>query len=120
MQSPFRSSVVATMSVLFLLACGPKNTDGEGTEVEPSPSGGRTERPGERNETGRVTKSPGDSIRMEDTLSAPKPGTYVPDSAPDTSTVTKTVSDSVRLEDTLSAPKPGTYVPDSAPDTSRS
>jgi hypothetical protein len=81
----FRSSVLGTLPVLFLLSCGPKNTEGEGTEVEPSPSGGRTERPGEPNETGRVTKAPGDSIRPEDTLSAPKPGTYVPDSAPDTS-----------------------------------
>ena len=85
MQCRFRSSVVGTLSVLFLLACGPKNTEGEGTEVEPSPSGGRTERPGERDETGRVTKAPGDSIRLEDTLSAPKPGTYVPDTTPDTS-----------------------------------
>src|SRR5687768_2066181 len=41
----FRSSVVGTLSVLFLVACGPKNTEGEGTDVEPSPSGGRTERP---------------------------------------------------------------------------
>jgi hypothetical protein len=121
MRFSLKFSVASTLPVLLLLACGPKTAEsGEGTEVEPSPSGGQTERPGERNETGRVTKSPGDSIRMEDTLSAPKPGTYVPDSTPDTSTVTKTVSDSVRLEDTLSAPKPGTYVPDSAPDTSRS
>ena len=85
MQCRLRTSVVGTLSVLFLLACGPKNTEGEGTEVEPSPSGGRTERRGERDETGRVTKAPGDSIRLEDTLSAPKPGTYVPDTTPDTS-----------------------------------
>ena len=85
MQCRFRTSVVGALSVLFLLACGPKNTEGEGTDVEPSPSGGRTERPGERDETGRVTKAPGDSIRLEDTLSAPKPGTYVPDTTPDTS-----------------------------------
>jgi len=85
MQCRFRTSVVGALSLLFLLACGPKNTEGEGTEVEPSPSGGRTERPGERDETGRVTKAPGDSIRLEDTLSAPKPGTYVPDTTPDTS-----------------------------------
>lgn len=85
MQCRFRTSVVGTLSVLFLLSCGPKNTGGEGTDVEPSPSGGRTERPGERDETGRVTKAPGDSIRLEDTLSAPKPGTYVPDTTPDTS-----------------------------------
>jgi hypothetical protein len=113
MRFPFRSSVVGTLSVLFLLACGPKNTEGEGTEVEPSPTG-------EPDQTGRVTKTPGDTVRLQDTLSAPKPGTYVPDSAPDTSRVTKTVGDSVRLEDTLSAPKPGTYVPDTTPDTSRS
>jgi hypothetical protein len=85
MQCRFRTSVVGALSLLFLLACGPKNTEGEGTDVEPSPSGGRTERPGERDETGRVTKAPGDSIRLEDTLSAPKPGTYVPDTTPDTS-----------------------------------
>jgi hypothetical protein len=86
MRFPSRFSIVGMFSVLFLLACGPKNTEGDqGTDVEPSPSGGRTERPGERDETGRVTKAPGDSIRLEDTLSAPKPGTYVPDTAPDTS-----------------------------------
>jgi hypothetical protein len=119
MRLAYRYSVVGTLSTLLLLACGPK-TEGEGTDVEPSPSGGRTERPGEPDETGRVTKVPGDSIRPEDTLSMPKPGTYVPDSARDTSTVTKTVADSVRLDDTLSAPKPGTYVPDSTPDTSQS
>ena len=120
MRFPSRLSVVGTLSVLFLLACGPKTEGDQGTEVEPSPSGGRTERPGERDETGRVTKAPGDSVRLEDTLSAPKPGTYVPDSSPDTSRVTKTVGDSIHLEDTLAAPKSGTYVPDTSSDTSRS
>ncbi|HET9515087.1 MAG TPA: hypothetical protein VFO95_14245 [Gemmatimonadales bacterium] len=119
MRFRFRSCLLGTLPVLLLLACGPK-TEGEGTDVEPSPSGGRTERPGEYDQTGRMTKTVGDSIRLEDTLSAPKPGTYVPDTGRDTSTVTKTAGDSVRLEDTLSAPAPGTYVPDSAPDTSRS
>ena len=119
MRVRFRSFVIGTLPVLLLLACGPKNTEGEGTEVEPSPSGGRTERPGEADETGRVTKTPGDSIRPEDTLSAPKPGTYRPDTTSDTRTVTKTVSDCVRLEDTQSTPCPGTYVPDSAADSTR-
>ena len=116
MRVRFRSFMIGTLPVLLLLACGPKNTEGEGTEVEPSPSSDRT---GEADQTGRVTKTPGDSIRPEDTLSAPKPGTYRPDTTSDTSTVTKTVSDSVRLDDTLSTPSPGTYAPDSAADSSR-
>jgi hypothetical protein len=119
MRYHFRASLLGLLSGLFLLSCGPKNTEGEGTDVEPSPSGGRTERPGEREETGRVTKTVGDSIRPEDTLSLPKPGTYVPDTASDTSTVTKQASDSIRLEDTLGVPKPGTYEPES-PDSSQS
>jgi hypothetical protein len=121
MRFPFRFAAAGTLSMLLLGGCGPKTSDaGEGTEVEPSASEGRTERPGDREETGRVTKTVGDSIRPEDTLSAPKPGTYAPDTASDTTTATKTVSDSVRLDDTLSAPTPGTYVPDTASDTSQS
>jgi hypothetical protein len=121
MRFPFRFAAVGTVSILLLAGCGQSTSDGaEGTEVEPSASGGRTERPGDRDETGRVTKTVGDSIRAEDTLSMPKPGTYTPDTSTDTSTATKTVADSVRLDDTLSTPEPGTYVPDSAPDTSQS
>jgi hypothetical protein len=82
MRFPIRNSAIGISCALFLLACN--RTNNEGTDVEPSPSGGRTERPGDRDETGRVTKSPGDSIRLEDTLSAPAPGTYVPDTSPDT------------------------------------
>ena len=82
MRFPIRNSAIGISCALLLLACN--RTNNEGTDVEPSPSAGRTEQPGDRDETGRVTKAPGDSIRLEDTLSAPAPGTYVPDTSPDT------------------------------------
>ena len=84
MSTAIRRAAYGLACMLLLVGCN--RTNGEGTEVEPSPSGGRTERPGEREETGRVTKTPGDSIRLEDTLSTPAPGTHVPDSTPDTTT----------------------------------